>query len=617
LAATAAYVDAGNCIDAAEGLREQAGRDDAPGMIMVIDPETQSSDEPPATSTSDQSAARPSSPAPPQAPPQEAPDEPAQARSSWSGGLPTALNASPPLVSAAAPETARAAAPRTVAPPYPTKMSQPSDPSGAPLPDQGVYTPSISSNSTEQSTWKASSAKVAADARVGFGRVRAFFESMLPERRETIPTPIMAEATAMGSPAYAPMPAAPPKVRPAAEPFVPPAPATGSRARIFIAGAVILLLLVPAIVATLFWRQSAEGSAEADVLVNLAEARYATATQALDQEDATVARAMLTEATTYLRRAEEIGGRTERTNELLALIDRDRRTVESITLLYGLTLPLISFEPDMTPKQVMVMGQDIYLLDVGRNEIISYRLGADGESLVTPEGTVVLRMGDTINGVMVGALLDLAWQPPVPGYDDKSSLLVLDDNNRIFRYNQQVDGASVVDFGGGSPWERATQIETFLGRLYVADEGANQIYRYDVGRYDQPTPWFQAPTQVNLANLGAMRIDGDIWLLYQDGKVVRYRSGEQLPYSLDSSIALPAQATDLWVGQDGDEAIYLVDSPVERVLVFAKESGAYLEQFQAAEGAPLSNLQGLYVDRTHSTQYLLTESNLYQESLPR
>ena len=379
----------------------------------------------------------------------------------------------------------------------------------------------------------------------------------------------------------------------------------------------ILLLLVPAVVATLFWRQASEGGAEADTLLSLAEVRYTAAVQALDQEDTATARALLTESTSFLRRAEELIGRTPRSAELQTLIDRDRRAVENITPLYGLTLPLIAFPSEMTPRQVMVIGQDIYVLDAGRNEIVSYRLAADGESLASAEEQPVLRTGDTVGGVPVGKLDDLAWQPPVPGYDDKSSLLVLDDNNNIFRYNQQVDGASVVNFGGGPTWTRATQIETYLGRLYVADEGGNQIYRYSVGRYDQADPWFKPSTQVNLANLSAMRIDGDIWLLYQDGKVVRYNDGEQLPYSLDSSVALPAQAVDLWVGQDGDDALYLADPMLERILVFDKSSGGYLEQFQAAEGTALRDLQGLFIDRVHGTQYILTADNLFQERLPR
>lgn len=464
-----------------------------------------------------------------------------------------------------------------------------------------------------RATRATSAARLAAGARAGAGRAQEFLASMLPDRSE--PAPVTMEAVAQSSPTYISAP--PPKVRPAATPFTPPNPASGSRARVLIASAVILLLLVPAIVATLYWRQGAEGRAEAETMLNLAEARYASAVQALDNSDDTVARAMLTEAETFARRAEEMSSRTERSSELLALIEQDRRTVERVSPLYGLNAPLVAFAPEAEPQQIYVAGQDIYLLDAGRNAIVTYRLAADGESLTATDEQIVLQMGDTVDGVTVGAPIDFAWQPPVPGVDDKSSLLILDDDNHIFRYNQQVDGASIVNFGDAPGWVNATQIETFLGRLYVIDEGGNQIYRYIIGQYDAPEPWFQSTTQVNLSDLKTMRIDGNIWLLYGDGKVVRYREGEQLPYSLDSSVALPADAADLWVGQDGDDAIYLADRLAERILVFEKENGAYLEQFQAAEGNPLRDLRGLFVDRAHSTQYLLTDAGLFQERLPR
>ncbi len=599
LAGTAAYVEAESCIDAAEGLRNQAGRSDAPGFIMVIEPNPPSAPLSPPARSGSEGAAPPADRA--------------------AGGLPTALNASPPVIRAPdVPPTKDAHA---------ASFRQPTSHPDAPESTQteAVFDRTLPSDEPSAGVKAAASASRTTQQRpnAGLGTevanrlegLRAFVASMLPERNPTLTTPLMAEATSAGP--YTSPSSPPPKVRPAPQPLVLPPPATGGRARLFITLAVILLCLIPAVVGTLYWRQAAVGAAEAEQLVKLAEARYATAVQALDQEDATAARALLTEAAAFVRRAEEISGRTERSAELMQLIERDRMAVERITFLYGLTLPLISFPPGRTPQQLMVIGPDIYVLDAERNEILYYRLGPDGESLTSSEAQVVLRMGESVGGVAVGAPIDLAWQPPIPGYDDKSSLLVLDDNNHIFRYNHQVDGASLVRFGDGSQWIKATQIETYLGRLYVADEGANQIYRYEAGVYSNPIAWFQAPTLVNLSNLAAMRIDGDIWLLYKDGKVVRYRSGEQLPFGLDNSVSPPSEGTDLWVGQDGDDAIYLVDRLLERILVFDKESGAYLEQFQAAEGAPLRNLRAIFVDRAHNVQYLLAGNNLFQERLPR
>ena len=64
------------------------------------------------------------------------------------------------------------------------------------------------------------------------------------------------------------------------------------------------------------------------------------------------------------------------------------------------------------------------------------------------------------------------------------------------RFGQEVAG--VMELGMSHRGEHA-EIETFLGRLYVTDVGANQIFRYDPGRYEQPALWFQPGTAVNLA----------------------------------------------------------------------------------------------------------------------
>ena len=139
------------------------------------------------------------------------------------------------------------------------------------------------------------------------------------------------------------------------------------------------------------------------------EARLASARDALDQDDPEVARQMLTDAEGYVGQAEDEFGTSPRTAELRSQIAQERKAVERVAPLYGLTTPLIRFAPDAEPQQVMVAGQDIYVLDTGRNAVTAYRLTSDGEALADPaEGQVVLRSGDVVDGVTAGPLLDLA-----------------------------------------------------------------------------------------------------------------------------------------------------------------------------------------------------------------
>lgn len=79
--------------------------------------------------------------------------------------------------------------------------------------------------------------------------------------------------------------------------------------------AVILLLLVPAVVAGMYWQQGASNRSEAESLLDLAQAcRPLSAEGALDQEDKSTACALLTEAYDYVLQSEEILGRTTRSD---------------------------------------------------------------------------------------------------------------------------------------------------------------------------------------------------------------------------------------------------------------------------------------------------------------
>jgi hypothetical protein len=428
------------------------------------------------------------------------------------------------------------------------------------------------------------------------------FANILPDRTAQSDTGYLAAAGAheTGAPSYAPPPAA-----------------SGSRARLFVAIAVILLLLVPAVVAGMYWQQGAGNRAEAESLLDLAEARLLSAQDALDQEDQGTARALLTEAYDYVLQSEEILGRTTRSSDLIEEIRDEQQQVMQVQPLYGLTTPLATFGADASPQRVLVIDQDVYVMDTGRGLVLKYRLDANGETLADQE-QVVLREGEIVNGVPVGRLVDVAWQSPIPGYEDKASLLLLDGNNRVFRYNQ-VDGSTLVSFGDPSPWQQATQLEVFSDRLYVADEPLNQIYRYAPGTYQEPPiPWFQPTTQVRLQGIEAMRIDGDIWLLFNDGKVVRYHAGEQVPFSLDDSVALPADPVDLYISSAvNDPTLYLADAAEERILFFNKDNGEFQGQFQASEGRPLRGLRSIFIDEVRGTLFLLTQEALYVQRLPR
>jgi len=397
--------------------------------------------------------------------------------------------------------------------------------------------------------------------------------------------------------------------------FRPPARAAGSRARLYILVALLLLILTPVVVTAVYWSRDMRNQEEAERALDMAEASLLTAESALQSDDKATARAKLTEAQTFILAADNlVGGRLTRADDLNVRIQQELADLLQVQPLYALTTPLVRFVPEALPQRILVNDQDVYILDMGRQVVQYYQLDPTRTMVTNPDGEIVLRQGAAIENVTIGTLVDIAWQPPIAGVQDKAYLLVLDSNHNLFRYDRRVEGASHVALGGQDQLRSPVKMRVYADRLYVADKGANQLFRYS-GDYTQPpTPWFNAQVQSDLSSLRAMDIDGDIWFLYTQGIVSRYRTGAQEPFALENSVGVIGDAVDIVAGDQGNSMVYIADRDQERILVYSKD-GRYQRQFRAPEGHPLRDLQALFVDEIEDTIYILTQTSLFKHPL--
>ena len=404
---------------------------------------------------------------------------------------------------------------------------------------------------------------------------------------------------------------------PALPGYAPPAPSQGNRRRIIIAIAILIPLLTSAVVGAAFLREGSINQEEGLQLVELADSKLLEVQQALAVEDRTTARASLSEAQRYLDEAIVLIGVTDQIQELSEVIATELQDLLQVRALYSLDVPLLSYAADAEPQRVVVSNQDIYMFDSGNQTISHYRTNTE-RTLLEEDNGAILGEGDTVSGVTVGRLVDIAWQPRISGFADKASLLVLDRNNNVFRYNR-LDGATHLVLREQSSLGSVAQLGIYNGRLYLADERSDQIFRYSpagLAYDDPPTAWFDEQVQGDLAGLIAMGIDGDIWLLSEDGTLLRFREGQQLPFSLERIPGLGGLLVDFAMAEHADGMLYLADATDERILVYDKE-GRYIQQFVDAEDLALAGLRGLFLDEVTDILYILTKSGLYAHPLPR
>lgn len=394
--------------------------------------------------------------------------------------------------------------------------------------------------------------------------------------------------------------------------FQPPARARGSQARLYILLALLILILTPVIVFGVYWSRDQRNLTEAEQALDMAEASFLAAEAALEDGDKATARTKLTDAQTFILQADSlVGARLPRGDELSIKIEREIADLLQVQPLYALTAPLVQFLPEAQPRRVIVSAQDIYVLDAGRQVVQYFQLDPTRTMVTNVEGEVIMQQGTPVDNVPVGVLVDIAWQPPISGVQDKSYLLVLDQNNNIFRYDRRVEGASRLALGGQEQLRTPARLKVYADRLYLVDGGAGQLFRYGSDLTQAPTPWFAAGAQSDLSSLRAVDIDGDIWMLFAQGSVSRYRTGAQMPFSLEDTVGVIKDPVDIALG---DSMVYVADRDQERILVYDKE-GVYQHQFRAPEGHPLRGLQALFVDEVENTIYILTQSSLFKHPL--
>ncbi len=370
LAATVYYVTSDTAEDAAEGLREQAGGSAAPGLLLVMQPAAPPAPPRPATPLT---APRRSAPAGlptslSAAPPVTAPADVSSQEVTTTGSyIPPELDAAAAAnipaflrrsdmaagLSLEPPDAPATATPASHFEPFPTLAVQAAA-AGA-LDTNADEAMQASDDSDAHDAGPSAADRIVLGAKESADRARSFFRQMLPEKRALNPADFellddeaiaadaaepnananaAAEAQAAALPprnraaagvaAPALMPAPPLPAFDAIEqpPFAPPAPASGSRARLFITLALVVALLVPVTVAAYYLTTGENSRQEAEMLVSLAQAKLGSAQDELNNGNMRSALDLASESQGFIERAVELVGPTEASNELGGLVRR-------------------------------------------------------------------------------------------------------------------------------------------------------------------------------------------------------------------------------------------------------------------------------------------------------
>ena len=195
-------------------------------------------------------------------------------------------------------------------------------------------------------------------------------------------------------------------------------------------------------------------------------------------------------------------------------------------------------------------------------------------------------------------------------------LLIVDDGGNLWRWRpSDAQGAGTlgqIRVAGDQRWGAdVVDIATFVinaaegtYRLYVPYPAGSQVLRYeptaDGSGFSAPGPYFLTSNEP-VSTFKQILVDGDLYAVTAPD-LIKYFSGTRTGFSLDPAPddrnLRPGHSYGLIdaTGNKGNGQLFIWDSQWQRILVYNKTDGTYVEQYLAADGAPaFSDVTGMYV----------------------
>lgn len=318
---------------------------------------------------------------------------------------------------------------------------------------------------------------------------------------------------------------------------------------------IVGLLFSASTVFTLVRHRKARIGKEGLDLLAKAGANLETASGLIDLNNER-ARELALEAETDLNLAKSLGA-SGQVDEMLVkageVLGRASRitTLNDPKLVYNLTIRDLK----ANPKAIAGTANALFIADPGANTIHQLNL----TDPVTVEDVAVEN-----------------FSSPRLIYISEETAYVLGEDELI-SFNTDTKTVTKETIDPPDNWPSVSAVVAFFDNLYLLDATHDQIVKYSAlgAGFSSPQNWIAGqpdlPLPVDIA------IDGDVFVLSQNGQVFKYTQGERGAFSFSGLALKLSSPIKLFTHKDMDE-LYILDRGNKRVVVTSKE-GVYLQQY--------------------------------------
>jgi len=379
--------------------------------------------------------------------------------------------------------------------------------------------------------------------------------------------------------------------------------------------AIAIPLLVAIIVVVSYLQKGRMREAEYQELFTSAQTKFE---QSQSVEPAS-ALGLIGEAKTLLAQAEEIKTDQPEIAELRQTMAGEADRLGNVQRLYFLPQLRQYTDVGTNLENIIVQGVEVYVLDTGNGRVFHHQLDDLGEALLPDdENFLMVAQGQMVDESTVGNLLGMTWMP-AGGNRQTSDLLVL-SRTGLLEYHPNW-GIALFPLAASDALIAPVAVSSFFGNFYVLDPQGNKLWRYlptADGYSAPPESYFPGEQPVDLSNAIDFAIDGAIYVLFNDGRIAKYLSGEAVEFNI-SGLDIPFNNPVSIFTAPNEEVqhIYVADAGNQRVVQLNKD-GSFVRQFKprAGEAVSFSNLQDIFVDEIGARLYILDSNNLYVGNIP-
>jgi hypothetical protein len=228
---------------------------------------------------------------------------------------------------------------------------------------------------------------------------------------------------------------------------------------------------------------------------------------------------------------------------------------------------------DVSLKQILPVGSDVYALDARSNRVLrltpttnntGYGVDADFEC-----------SSGAVGGFTIGTLIDIGLVPG-PNAIGTDAVIALDTTGGLLYCAPGLKPLATYLPAPDTSWIRPSALEVYADRLYVLDPGSNEVWQFQAsgGAFNQPPTHYFTGVAYDLQDVIEFTIaGGDLFLLRKDGRVAlcsRPATGEA------ATCAEVVQYTDQRLGRTSGDHLADVAAPTRLAYDPPPEPSLYL-----------------------------------------